>query len=245
VTRTPTITRTPTRTSALRGPRVSAFRPVLASGCPDCCEFSCRLTPTPEREFDEQGRPIYTLGSGRALIVVEGQLGPSAGQPGFEGVIIDQINGIVGTITHPSGRPSLQLLNKNKWGNGSSAVCDVGPVPPAGGVPGFDPPYIDCADLLEPELSLCLSRFAAVTNALKDVACRFIFVNSVGNACTRNKFGDFSYLNPANTTRQYCFQVPVSAELPVGDNVMAAQLRDQQGNLGPKQEIVVRVLPAN
>jgi len=182
------------------------------------------------------------MGSGRALLVVEGSLGPSAGQPGFEGVIINQITGTVGSINHASGRPSLQVLNIFPWANGSPSVCDVGPVPPPGGVPGFNPPNIDCAGLMEPELSLCLSRVGAVTNALVDLACRFIYVNNVANACTRNQFGDFAYLN-GNTTRQYCFQIPVSAELPVGDNVMVAQLRDTQGNLGPAQQIVVRVIP--
>lgn len=175
--------------------------------------------------------------------MVEGSPGPSFRQPGFEGVTIDQANHIVAAINDLSGRPSLQVIDTMMWGNGSSAVCDVGPNPPAGGIPGVDPPYIDCDGLMEPEFSQCLSRVAMVTDALKDVACRFLYVTQVANSCTRNKFGDFAFLNPTSTTRQYCFQIPISAELAVGDHIMVAQIRDSQGNLGPKQEIVVRVLP--
>jgi len=115
---------------------------------------------------------------------------------------------------------------------------------PPGGVPGFNPPWIDCPPaLLTPdELALCNSRQPAVINALKDVACRFNYVQVSSSACTRNQFGDFSFLT-STSTRQYCFQIPVDAELGPGDRVVGVQVRDVAGNLGPLQEIVIRVVP--
>lgn len=120
--------------------------------------------------------------------------------------------------------PDLQMLASNNLGNGSLAVCDV----QNGGVPGFDPPDLDRA---------------GVTNAMRDVACRFTVQTSSADACTRNTFGNYSFLGGA-TTRQYCFQVPQVARFPSGkDTVVAARLRDDAGNLGDPVEIVIRVAP--
>lgn len=151
---------------------------------------------------------------------------------------------ILNPIFHNSGRPSLQLLGGAPFGNGSTAVCDGSPNIPPGGVPGFQPPWIDCSPLtMTPqELALCESRTTAVRNALQDMACRFTQVTLSTNACTRNQFGDFAFL-ASNSTRQYCFQVPVDAELGPGERVIAVQARDTAGNLGPLAEIVVRVVP--
>lgn len=127
-------------------------------------------------------------------------------------------------------------------GNGSAAVCDGSPANPPGGIPGFDPPVIDCddPDLTPQEMTDCLAQVSQVTNALVDIACRFTYVTSQGNACTRNPFGDFSYISSV-ASRQYCFQVPADSRLASGDTVFAVQARDRAGNLGPRREIVVRV----
>jgi hypothetical protein len=201
------------------------------------------LTPTPTPELDPSGRRVYTVSNGRFLFIVEGGLGQSGSQPGFEGTVIGQINNTVAPINHFSGRPSVQVLPSENLGNGSSRICDVGP-PFVGGVPGFDPPHIDCNDLSGQELIDCQNQVGATTNALVDMACRFLYVSGEGTACTRNQFGAFQFLNsgPEGSTRQYCFQIPSTAALHVGETVFAAQLRDQQGNLGPLREIVIRVL---
>jgi len=106
-------------------------------------------------------------------------------------------------------------------------VCDMGPPPtPFGGVPGVDPP-----------------DFAAgqtITDAIQDMQCRFSIQETSSVACTRNRFGDFAFLG-ASTRKQFCFQVPLSAQFQPGDNLVGIQLRDGAGNIGPKKEIVIRV----
>jgi hypothetical protein len=215
-----------------------ALQPVAQDGCPGCCSFDCRLTPTPTPQFDAEGRPIYTT-SGRFLFVVETKPGVSFLNSGSEGTIVN--NQVTG-ISHGSQRPSLQVVGSMDFGNGSAAVCDGSPNVPPGGVPGFDPPWIDCTspDLSAGELTLCQSRQPAVTSALQDLACRFNFVINQTVACTKNATGNFAFI-AGDASRQYCFQVPLDSELPAGDSVIAAQARDTAGNLGPLKEIVIRV----
>lgn len=203
------------------------------------------MTPTPTPEFDHAGRQVYTT-SGRFLFVVETRLGPSFLNAGSEGVLTIASNGTVtlNPINHSSNRPSLQLLGGANFGNGSAAICDGSPHIPPGGVPGFHPPWIDCSPMTmtAEELTLCQSRQPAVRAALEDMACRFTYVAQSTNACTRNPFGDFAFLS-STSTRQYCFQIPVDAELAPGERIVAVQARDIAGNLGPVREIVIRVLP--
>lgn len=207
-------------------------------GCPGCCSFSCRLTPTPTPEFDGQGRPVYTT-AGRFLLIIEAQLGQSLLNGGTEGLLDDDNN--VTAIRHPSDRPSLQVVGSGDFGNGSATICDGSPFMPPGGVPGFDPPWIDCdPDLPAEDLALCQSRQPAVRDALEDIACRFTYVLSEPRACTMDETGDFAFIGQFSSI-QYCFQIPLDSELPVGDTILAAQVRDVGGNLGPLKEIVVRV----
>jgi hypothetical protein len=117
-------------------------------------------------------------------------------------------------------------------GNGNPAVCDNGPPPQGGGIPGFS-----------------LDRFFApgdgeVTTALRDLSCKFEDrgVASSADACTRNIFGLPSFQGQG-TNRQYCFQVPSPAAFQVGETIVGFQVRDTLGNLGPRREIVIRVLP--
>ena len=105
----------------------------------------------------------------------------------------------------------------------------MGPPPtPLGGVPASP---ID------------FSGGSATTDAIQDMACRFTLQTQSDLACTRNNFGNFSYVVPATTRMQYCYQVPSTGEFGDDDTVIAIQLRDVAGNLGPKKEIVVRVTP--
>ena len=49
-------------------------------------------------------------------------------------------------------------------------------------------------------------------------------------------------MNPASR-KQFCYQVPETTEFQVGDTIVDIQLKDLAGNLGPKKEFVVRVVP--
>jgi hypothetical protein len=155
--------------------------------------------------------------SGSFLLVIEGRRGTSNVDPG--------------TNTMPTGgdRGDVQVLVSRSIGNGSTAVCDAGPAPtPFGGVPGTDPTDFGPGQ--------------STTNAIVDMACRFSIQENTGVACTRDRQGNFAFLG-TGSRKQFCYQVPATAEFPVGDTVVGIQLRDLIGNIGPKKEIVVRVLP--
>lgn len=148
------------------------------------------------------------------MLVVEGGKGWSGKLPGSNVYPSD-----------PAQRPDLQLLSSRNLGDGSVAVCDTGST--GGGVPGL--PALDFA------------AGQGVTNVLRDFSCRFSVHASSLDACTRVAYGDFGFL-AAGTQKQYCFEVPQTVSFPVGDTILAAQLKDVSGNLGPRTEIVVRVL---
>jgi hypothetical protein len=165
--------------------------------------------------------------SGSLLFVVEGRSGPSGSLPGTN----------CGGTCPPMGteRGDIRMLVGTDLGDGSPAVCDMGPTV-FGGVPGFDPPL----------LPLLSDPNKAITEAIQDVACRFVPRDNGALACTRDNFGNFSFIScqqNCGAYRQYCFQVPLSAGFHVGDTEVELQLRDVVGNLGPPKEIVVRVLP--
>jgi hypothetical protein len=133
----------------------------------------------------------------------------------------------------PSGaeRGDVQLLVSHSTGNGSATKCDMGPPPiPFGGVPGIDPPLF--------------SPGQAITDAIQDMACRFTLQTESRFACTRTRSGDFGFVSctGANCATQFCYQVPLTGAFAVGDTEVALHLRDLAGNLGPKKEIVIRVL---
>jgi len=182
------------------------------------------LTPTPTPHIDDQGRQVFTHGVGQFLFVVEGRRGTSNSNPG--------------TNLFPAGsdRGDLQILLSQSTGDpsdpvgfGSTRVCDMGPPPtPFGGVPGIDPPNFDPG--------------TTITNAIKDLECRFSIQETSTVACTRNNFGDFAYRG-SGTRTQFCFQVPMTAAFQTGDTLVRIQLRDVAGNIGPLKEFVVRVEP--
>jgi hypothetical protein len=222
---TRTITRTPTQTPSEAGAVVSYAGAINQDGCAFCCEFICMSTPTPTPMFDPLGREIFQRASGSFLLVIEGRKGASFLDPGtsyYPAVVSPDRGDLQVLLSRSTGEPGP--------GFGSIAVCDNGPPPaPFGGVPGFTPP-----DFNDPSQQ--------VTDAIHDLTCRFTLQDSVQNACTRDAFGDFGFLG-SNTVKQFCYQVPISGQFQVGDTIIAIQLRDEAGNLGPKKEIVVRVDP--
>ncbi|MEO8601047.1 MAG: hypothetical protein ABI629_00575 [bacterium] len=169
---------------------------------------------------------MFVRSVGQFLLVVEAQRGPSNQNPGTN------------VFPFGSDRGDLQVLLSRSTGDpndpvgfGSTAVCDAGPPPtPFGGVPGVNPPDF--------------APGQPITDAIQDLECRFTVntLASVSGACTRNRFGDFGYIS--NSTRtQYCYQVPYTGAFQSGDTVVGVQVRDAAGNVGPRREFVVRVLP--
>jgi hypothetical protein len=151
------------------------------------------------------------------LLVVEGAPGPSGLLPGSSLMAMP-----------PSNRADLQIQNTKPMGNGSPAVCDVGPVSEGGGgIPGIDPPNFDPLNV-------------TVTNTLNDFACRFESF-SLGSACTQtDATGESRTISPLAAV-QFCNIVASTEVLAPGENVLTAKLRDVGGNLGPTAQIVIRV----
>ncbi len=209
---------------AQTGPLVRFAGPVRQDGCQYCCSFSCQATPTPTPEFDGQGRPLFRVSVGQFLLVVEAGPGTSGRQPGTEGVFSGGASGVVLPIDHPSNQPSLQVLSEDDFGDGSP-VFDCRTIP-LGGIPGFPALDFDAGE--------------ATNAALAEMACHFELASASDNACTRDRFGSFAFISPT-ASRQFCFQVSGSAELPEGRTTMAVRMRDTVGNLGPRYEFVIDV----
>lgn len=218
---TPTASRSPSPTQPVEpGPFINYFGIAGAS--------NRVLTPT---GTDGQNRPIYepTCRNG-FFIVVEGRPNPGTGTFGPE----------VGRRTfnsdpaNASVRPDLQLLANRDLGNGSTLICDhrsgLGSQPPFGGIPGFAP--ID----FNPSSQ-------RVADALNDIGCRFSS-RTTQDPCTVSQFGNPRFVDTTSTI-QFCNELTIDAfwALPLGDTVFAVQLRDINGLIGQRKEIVVR--PAN
>ncbi len=198
------------------GPVVTFAGAFNQDGCPDCCRFACRLTPTPTPEFDQQGRRVFQRPSGRFLLIVEGAPGLSLREPSTAGTRSGRTLQPLGGLA----RPGLQVLFDNALGNGSLTVDCGGAMD--GGIPSW--------------IGLDENQISA---AMLDASCRFEWLPDT-DPCTRDRVGGFSTLS-RDTSKQYCFQVPPAAVFPVGETVVQIQLTDQFGDPGPVEEIVIRV----
>jgi hypothetical protein len=167
--------------------------------------------------FDEAGREIFVRHSGQVLLAIEGSRGPSNRDPGERLLVSGAV------------RPDVQVLFSENLGDGSPQICDLGPPPaPFGGVPGFDPPVFGPSE--------------NVTSALQDMACRLSVQRTSSDACTRDRFGLFNFLG-SGSRKQFCALIPLAAGFHLDDTIVAVQMVDTAGNLGPIKEIVVRVRP--
>ncbi|MBX3024330.1 hypothetical protein KF840_05410 [bacterium] len=169
------------------------------------------------------GTPIFErpLGFG-FFLYVEARPGPSnraVGQTTFNSSLSD-----------PNLLPNLQIVVSRPLGNGSTKVCDNGPDPPIGGVPATDPPMFGGSQ--------------ASANAINDLSCRFNARASSGDACTRNRQQDPSFV--VSTTRvQFCPTLGVGSEIafPLGDTRVTVRITDILGQPGPPASIIIRVVP--
>jgi len=173
-------------------------------------------------ELTPQGVPIYyrPFGSGM-FIVVEAKPGSSGKPPGGNTFNSDPAD--------PSVRPDLQLEANRDLGNGSAAICDMGPAGsmPIGGVPGINPPSFDLGS-------------QTVADALNDFGCRFDLHTTF--PCTLND-RDNPQLVASDTTVQLCTTSVVGheVELPTGDTLFTVQWRDNGGNISLPRQIIIRV----
>jgi hypothetical protein len=162
------------------------------------------------------------------FIVIEARIGPG-GRP----IGLSTFNRVPGDST---ALPNLQLLVSRSLGNGSAAVCDVGPPPDIGGVPAVDPPMF--------------GGTPASADAINDLGCRFdarTIPNDGGTGtgrrpCTHNANGDGAFVN-AQSRVQFCSELGVGAELafPPGDTRVTARVTDEADQPGPPTSIIIRV----
>ncbi len=174
-------------------------------------------------DYDDEGRPVYRLGSGSGfLLVFEGTSGRSRSPLGVSAFAP------AGT---GFGWPDLQVLFSRPLGNGSPQVCDKA-APQPGGIPAV--PGLEFDDR------------PAVRNAVNDFGCRVD--DGTGQprgvaeeyACTYFPDGEFHFVRPESTL-QFCAVVNSSWSFPPGRTIVRARLRDEAGNVGPPRAMVVEV----
>lgn len=156
------------------------------------------------------------------LLVVEAKPGPNAQAVGQTLPTEDD-----GTL------PDLLIQANKKLGDGSDTVCDKGPPPDLGGVPGFDPPNFNLDS--DP-----------VRRAMIDFACRFQVHLRSDDACTINSLGNFRFATPQFTSQtiQFCFEPAVGTEVAFpahAATILTVRARDKQGGIGDPVQIVVDV----
>ena len=118
----------------------------------------------------------------------------------------------------PSVRPDLQIEADHDLGDGSLAICDQRK-PNIGGIPAINPPSF--------------AETAQIAAALNDFSCRFEQFGESDASCTVDKYGEFSFLKPDESTMQFCMVVARAWSFPEGDTLVSVRLRDTEGNPGP------------
>ncbi|MGD0949831.1 MAG: hypothetical protein ABSA52_20680 [Candidatus Binatia bacterium] len=121
----------------------------------------------------------------------------------------------------PTQRPDIQMESSRPLGDGSPSVCD-------GGVPAVNPPDF--------------SMTQSVADALNDLGCHFVSATAPDSACTLDRFGNYDFIG-SGTQVQFCLSVSASLAFPLSDTLLTVQLRDTAGNIGPRQQMLVRIAP--
>lgn len=173
--------------------------------------------------MDAFGRPVFRRPlQSNFLLVVEAKPGPNAQAVGQN----------LPTEDDGATLPDLLIQSNKPLGNGSLTVCDKGPPPDLGGVPGFDPPNFNLDS-------------APVRQGMIDFACRFQVHLRSDDACTINSLGNFRFATaqPTSQTIQFCFEPAVGTEVafPHGATILTVRARDKQGGVGDPVQIVVDV----
>lgn len=161
-------------------------------------------------------------------LVVEGRPDPSL-QCGASSCMGDST--LAWSTADPTALPDLQIEASNNLGNGSPAVCDDSG-PTAGGVPAVNP--FDFSLNYAPAINDFSCRFKNGLNAY------FGITNSI-EACTKVLPSGVYQFFAAGSKIQFCGQISQSVSFPLGDTVVAARIRDADGNPSQVSTIVIRV----
>lgn len=179
----------------------------------------------------ENGLPVFELPGGNVLLVVEGRT-------------VDGLPPAIGAYTNPpnpmDGRPDIQIETTQPLGKGSAWVCDD----------GFHAPPMDGGGVYaipSPDFSFT----STITNALNDFGCRFEY-HIKGDQSTY--CGDLATpCFPSQCVNGNCIAVSGGSQAEfvgktlnldsfnAGDSLVTVRLRDENGNIGPTAQIVVRV----
>lgn len=137
----------------------------------------------------------------------------------------------VWSAANPTALPDLQIEASNNLGNPSTAVCDDSG-PAAGGVPAVNP----------------FDFSAASAGAINDFSCRFrdgsgayLGILDPTSACTTVGPAQTSQFVGSGSKIQFCALVTQAMSFPLGDTVVAARVRDIDGNVSQVSTIVIRV----
>jgi hypothetical protein len=177
------------------------------------------------------GLPYFERPTGdRFIIIIEGRRGPNRRPVGTSSFDHDPFNAGI--------RPALEIIVSRPLGNGSPTVCDDRP-PTLGGVPA----------------SASFAPGQSISNAINDLACRF--VDGEGLPMARGRSADSCIEWPDGISRfavegdlgsdvQFCTaSIPEEVAFPEGDTTVTVRLSDVDGIPGPPVSFVVRVRPRN
>jgi len=175
----------------------------------------------------DDGVPIYDWPNDFGfLIVVEGRPGTS-NRPLADCGAMGQAQ--CGDIGLPLA--AVQVISNRPLGNGSAAVCDVGPLPdfPIGGVPAV--------------ASFTYDNSPSTNNAILDFACRFDVHKTSDTACTFDALDNYSFVHQFPATKQYCSVPAVGGEIAFksGMTRLKVRIEDAAGNMGNEAQIAVSV----
>jgi hypothetical protein len=121
---------------------------------------------------------------------------------------------------NPLDRPGLQVVVDRSLGDGSREVCDQG------GVPATSPPSF--------------APDPAITQVLKDIACRFFSTSNQARACTTDQFGVRRFTDPRSRV-QYCMSVTSFEAFPTGSTLVTVRALDIQENVGATAQAMVHI----
>lgn len=209
--------------------RIELYQPDCPIG-PTITQFGITNAMTVAQDpiaWDAEGRPVFMSGSGHDLsLVIEARAGKSGRRPGDWAVPYDDGEGELEDA-------DLQVIVSRPLGNGDPTVCDVSP-PNLGGVPATQPFEFSDDDTVRDHIDDLGCRF---DNGAREPRGR----RDTTEACTFTNQGfGYSFVDRGSAI-QYCAQFVPTWQFADGDTIVAARVKDSDGNFGAVREIVVRV----